>query len=412
MAYQRTLVNICLMSFAFASALFSAGRGEPDFHSLYEGRHWFALRDAVAKRDAGAFYRGAVESAFQQTKQAEADLTAVIRSAPHGGDANEAHSLLAGQYLRNGQYRAALEQVEVILRERPGSEDARGTQPLLKVLAQSPDQALVQKEASTVSMQDIDGNLFVPAKIEGRDANYAFDSGANFSLVSESEAARVGLVAQDVNSKMGTTSGAEAGFRVAVAKSLQLGGIRLANVAFLVFPDKQPPFNELPEGKRGIIGIPVLLALETIRWSPGGAFEAGGASQGGIADANLCFDGANPVVQVGFQNSVLDFTLDTGAQNTELHKAFAEGFPELMKSGKNESHVITGVGGSTRFDSITLASLSFRVGGRDVALHPAHVIRQKSSYTSAYFAGNLGMDLLNQARRITIDFQKMTLALE
>jgi hypothetical protein len=40
------------------------------------------------------------------------------------------------------------------------------------------------------------------------------------------------------------------------------------------------------------------------------------------------------------------------------------------------------------------------------------VLLQKSSGTSGMFEGNLGMDLLNQAHTITLNFQSMTLSLE
>jgi len=51
------------------------------------------------------------------------------------------------------------------------------------------------------------------------------------------------------------------------------------------------------------------------------------------------------------------------------------------------------------------------VGGRPVVLKPAHLLLHDNNSTSNRFAGNLGMDLLNQARVVEIDFQSMTLSL-
>jgi hypothetical protein len=187
----------------------------------------------------------------------------------------------------------------------------------------------------------------------------------------------------------------------------------LANVAFLVYPDQQPPFDELPAGERGILGIPVILALEKIRWTSDATFTAGWPTRaGGMEHANLCFENAFPVVQISFRHSVLDFTVDTGAQNTDLYQAFASTFSDLVKSGKRESHKLTGVGGSANVDSVILPLVTLRIGGHDVLLRPAHVLLQKSSGTSGMFEGNLGMDLLNQAHTITLNFQSMTLTLE
>jgi hypothetical protein len=105
-------------------------------------------------------------------------------------------------------------------------------------------------------------------------------------------------------------------------------------------------------------------------------------------------------------------TAKLGAQNTDLYQAFANTFSDLVKSGKRESHKLTGVGGSANVDSVILPSVTLRIGGHDVLLQPAHVLLQKSSGTSGMFEGNLGMDLLNQAHAITLNVQSMTLTLE
>lgn len=120
-------------------------------------------------------------------------------------------------------------------------------------------------------------------------------------------------------------TGAPVSVRVAVVDNLSIGHIQLANVAFLVYPDQQPPFDELPAGERGILGIPVILALETIRWTSDATFTVGWPTKGGgTGQANLCFEGAFPVVQIGFRHSLLDFTVDTGAQNTDLYQGFRQ----------------------------------------------------------------------------------------
>ncbi len=396
-----------------ATPFLGADERETNVRSLSDGHHWFALRNLVMRGKISGFYRGAVECAFNRPKAAKEDLAAVIRNAPHSADAYEARSLLAGLYLRNGQFREALAEVDAMLAERPGAEDAKNIKPLFSALSQFPDQRVVHKEISTVAIHIKDGNVFLPLKINGTRASYIVDTGFSTSAVSESEAVRLGLAIHNISTKTDSITGAPVGIRVAVADNLNIGYTQLANVAFLVYPDKQPPFDELPAGERGILGIPVILALETIRWTSEATFTAGWPTRaGGMKHANLCFENAFPVVQIGFRQSVLDFTVDTGAQNTDLYQAFANTFSHLVKSGKKESRKLTGVGGSANVDSVVLPSVTLRIGGHDVLLRPAHVLLQKSSGTSGMFAGNLGMDLLNQAHTITLNFQSMTLTLE
>jgi hypothetical protein len=115
-------------------------------------------------------------------------------------------------------------------------------------------------------------------------------------------------------------------------------------VAFLVFPDDQPPFKDQPVGSRGLIGIPVLLAFERFVWGSDKKFEIGSKPVNASAlRPNLCFDGNTPVTQLQFQNRNLTFVLNTGAANTDLFPPFAAAFPELIQSSqKTDSYKMEG----------------------------------------------------------------------
>jgi len=54
--------------------------------------------------------------------------------------------------------------------------------------------------------------------------------------------------------------------RTAVAAPVAVGGTKLRDVAMLVMPDSQPPWNDFEAGRRGAVGLPVALALRTLRW--------------------------------------------------------------------------------------------------------------------------------------------------
>src|SRR5437868_14434035 len=94
-----------------------------------------------------------------------------------------------------------------------------------------------------------------------------FDTGANLSTLTESEALRFGMETQEVKGGVsGDVHGNTMSYRIAVAKSLVLGGIELSNVAFLVSSNEQQPFVDMEPGQRGLIGMPALLALGSITW--------------------------------------------------------------------------------------------------------------------------------------------------
>ncbi len=94
---------------------------------------------------------------------------------------------------------------------------------------------------------------------------------------------------------------------------------------------------------------------------------------------------------------------------TDLNEGFARALPGLVKTGQKESRPITGYGGSNTYDSVLLGPVVFRVGGSDVTLKSSHVF---PSHSLGKFDGNLGNDILNQAKSVTLDFETMELLLE
>ena len=129
--------------------------------------------------------------------------------------------------------------------------------------------------------------------------------------------------------------------------------------------------------------------------------------------SNLAFDGMTPFTQVIVEHRKLEFSLDTGETRSILYAPFAKAFPDIVKAtGHKESHKLTGLAGSSSYDSVVLPSVTLTLGGLDTRLAPAPVLVQESSDKSNLVFGNLGRDLLNQARTITFDFHAMTLDLQ
>lgn len=106
--------------------------------------------------------------------------------------------------------------------------------------------------------------------------------------------------------------------RVVAADQFTVGNFRFKNVAFVVFPDDQKPFREMPAGERGIIGLPTLLAFRNFSWRSDGVFEFGLRRGKKVSEPNVSFDEQYVLAQVEFKNSKLTFGLDTGGETTTL----------------------------------------------------------------------------------------------
>jgi predicted aspartyl protease len=375
----------------------------------------FRLRDEVAQNPASLdFYAGEVACAFNDVATCEEKFKKVTAAEPNSMVAAGGHHILAYALLREGRFARALHELDALLAIDPKDPDANDTRPFFEALSHFPDQTVQENSAGKATVHMRDGRL--PLLINGKKAFYFIDTGANLSTLTESEALRLGMEIKDVNATGGSTdiNGNRVLLRVARAKSVALGGIALNNVAFLVTSNDQPPFADMKTGERGLIGLPVLIALGSIKWTRKGTFEVDRSPRpANIAAANLCFDDLSLIVEASFDQHALPFALDTGATTTDLWARFADVAADLInKSGTRESHTVTGLGGSQRFDTASIPKVTLLLGGRTVTLQPAHILAAEQKSEAKWLYGNLGMDLLDQAQTVAIDFGTMILALD
>ncbi len=406
-AIHTGLVGFCFL-FPLVASCFGADTER--FKSLFNSHRWFELRDTVKKTNAPLFYQGAVACTFNRVSECERLLARVIKSQANSAKKIEAHKLLVSAYLRRGEYREALAHLDALRALDATNSELGDSIPLLETLRNTQDQEIVSNGSSKLQLRDAG----LPIQINGIQATYWFDTGADTSCIKESEAKRFGLRVSELPIKVGGVTGAETESRIAVANDVAIGPFRLRHVVFRVFADDQPPFNQSPPGQGGLIGIPVLLALQRFGWNSQDQFEIDPSlPKKQVPHAELCFDGNHPVVQVVYDNRRLSFTLDTGATNTDLYLPFAKEFPRRVNARtKTDAYKMEGVGGTQTMQAAVLPSLRFRIGGFPVELRSATVLLSYTLEASHFFYGNLGIDALQQAHKTTLDFRTMTLTLE
>jgi len=380
-----------------------------NLRSLFAARQWFTLREALDSKKSPTFYRGAVAAAFNQADDAEKLLRSVIKAAPRSEQSEEAYELLAHLYLQTGQYGRLKTDLKRRRIEFPDRPDVRRDYAALGPLLALPNQTTTKIGHAVLRHDD---GLFVPLSLNGRPATYFIDTGAGISAMSESEAKRLGMTILETAGEMGTSTSRQTQFHVAVAKQFMLGATQLKNVSFAIFRDDQEPWVHLAAGRRGLLGIPVLLAAQRLRWARHGTVEIGpGAARRGVRKANLCFDEDQLMAAVRFGRQDIPLRLDTGAVNTEFYGPFADQFQRLVaERGKKSSHELRGIGQVEVIESLTLPEINLVLGGLEVALRPVPVLLKQVGHKRCF--GNIGMDLLKQAAAFEIDFRSMTLDLE
>jgi len=384
-----------------------------DFKVLYEAHEWMKLKAAVKGSKAPAFYQGAVAAVFNDAAVAEKYLNQAIKSSPNSEQVSDAYSLLTQTYIRNGQYSRAVSAIDEGLKLKPNDIGLKNARALFGALAKIPEQTVITHGFSKIQYTLRDGNLFVPVQLNETPVKGLVDTGANFSLISFSEAKRLGLAIRDANgATMGDSAGADVAFQIAEADSLIIGKVKLRHVIFFVMRDDQQPFVELPEGERMIIGFPVLFALQAFGWDRSGNFEIG-LAQERRSPSNIWFEGSEVVFQGQFNNSKIGIFLDTGATRTRVLSRFAKEFPSVVDAyGIKSKDRVTGVGSSVEVDSMTLPELKFRISASEVILRQAKVLVKDTASNNDWYHVWIGMDLLKQPRRVSVDFRSMSVKAE
>ena len=405
MNWKRLALLFCFIVLS-CSATF-AQRAE-QLKKLYDDHDWLQLREAVRTGNASAFYQGVAASISNDVVNTERHFQSVLKSSPTPTEADDAYSFLTQTYMRVGRYRDAFEVVERALKVKPDNEGFKNVHRLLGALSKYPEQSVATRRYSRLRYKMNDGNLFVPVQINGHSVSALVDTGANFSLISTEEAKRLGLTIRDGEGAMiGDSSGANVDFRLALAEKFTIGHVELRNAVFFVMRDDQQPFVNLPIGERVIVGMPILLALQTIRFDRSGTFEVDLSSNRRRA-SNMYFEGSEAIFEGEFAKQRIKIFLDTGATRTRVLSLFANQFQSFVNEhGTKSSDRITGVGSSVEVESMMLPEVKFRVTGTDLILKPAQVVLKDTAANTRWYHVWIGMDLLRQSRAVTIDFKAM-----
>jgi clan AA aspartic protease (TIGR02281 family) len=413
---MNTGIQVQTAALLISSAIFcivsGCSRAIPDrrraeLDSLRQTRDWFKLRDAVESGRADPHYRALVAWMFHDMDAAEKYADEVLqRAAPGSDDANQAHYILGDIYERWGLYRKALSELQVS-RQSSGTPIDGNRIALLSAIAGFPPQSVVARSYSKVRWNADHGIPAITASVNGNRADFFVDTSATDCVITQAEAERLGLrVLPAPGFSIGTASGG-VDASVAVADELAVGGFRLHNVVFVVIPTvKGGPKNIAIRA----LGLPVLLAFQTLRWNRDGLFEIAFPAEAADARrANLCLD-SWPIVQADFQGVPVMAQLDSGANTTHLLPRFAKEFPHAVPAGAGKDTLLEfGASGAFQRDATTIPEVRLRIGGFDWLLKPAELMDGEIESARPWHA-KIGSDLFSQAQSVTIDFRAMRLS--
>ncbi len=406
--------------FAIAFCLSGHAGDLAQLRQLHEKNRIFQLREALQQPgwddSETLFYRTAVQARFGQEPEAIEGLRKFLASHPKSDLARQAYEELGSALVRTRRYGEAARAWSEALRltplkdeDRPGTENTRA---LYQALSDVPPQTIrfdhertIEASRSTLGIWD------VPVEVNDRRGDWVFDTGANESTLSESEALRLGLAIRDASVYVKGSTDKKNSLRLAVAPELRFAGARLNHVVFLVLSDEALYIGPIKYQIRGILGLPVLRALGAVGISEKGTVRMENKDEGRHGDPNLFFDEMTPIVEARHAGHRLEMLLDTGANKSAAHPSLRAAMDRDELSGiKVKQNTSGGAGGIVHRTINMIPSLRLEILDRTAELMNLTLLLKQPPGAVNYRDGVIGMDALSGG--FMLDFRCMQLRLD
>jgi hypothetical protein len=354
------------------------------------------------------FYRAQIACRFGQEADGVELLRRFLRTDPDSRSAREASEQMAAALLRIGRYREAVEAFDAAFRLTPPKDRDENSRNLIASLIDVPPMSLeTGQEPPVKARRNLGGGWNVPVDFDGSPGELDFDTGANFSLISESEAARLGLTIRDSTAYVNGGTGGRTHTRLAVAPNLRIGPAHLHNVVFLVVPDKALYVPPLHASMPGFLGIPAIRALRHAGIASDGTMRLGPLTAGSQQTPNLFFDAQQLIVELSHQRRPLQLFLDTGANSSGLFPSVRQTLtPQEAAAMTTTQQKTVSVGGKIVKQKIgQLPLFQLLVLDTPLDLRNASFLPGRADADPRYRDGILGIDALFGG--FDLDFQNM-----
>ena len=395
----------------------ATGPADPYLWTLYERGDFFGLRAALDTirgpvTPTVLLVRAATTQAFNDSSGANRELAGLARRRDQLSPAFvlELARLRFRADMRAYQYAAAANDAREFLALSPPDSamraDVENDARIAQVLRDVPPQRVLRRAATELRLS---ANGRVPLQIGDSERAYLLDTGASFSVITRSEADRLGLAVRRAGVAVGTSTDTRVRADVAVAPRVRVGPIELSDVIFLVLPDQALTFGpslHIP----GLIGFPVAAALGELEFRREGLLRIP-ARVPVRTGGNLALRHFTPIARITIEGQPAICELDTGAGETVLLQPFYDRFQRrIEKLGHPETVRTLGAGGSRAIGSFVLRDMQLVVGGARLTLPRLRVFTQSVAIDPTQLSDcRLGQDVLRSFPGYIINFRSMNL---
>ena len=236
-------------------------------------------------------------------------------------------------------------------------------------------------------------------------APWILDTGANFSVVSETFARQLGLTLSTGVAHTQGATGAENPLHTAILDTLPIGSATLHNVVLLVLPDAN---LTIQAGRKAyvipaILGYPVFQALGIIRFTHDHHFQAGPALPLTGESSPIYMEKLNILFSARTHNLPRPFLFDSGANATTFFLPYYREFTADLLHQAQGTRNGYGAGGTSTDHVYVLGRVDLELANHIIDLNHIAVFNNPQNTLSDEYEGSLGRDLINSLDSLTLD---------
>ena len=283
--------------------------------------------------------------------------------------------------------------------------DLKNELNLWKALSNQPSQLVKYKNHSVIKL--IDGSR-IPTIVNSAKSsvNLTFDTGANVNIIISSLVDSLGIKRLKGTINIKGILGNDIPAEIALAKSIKFGNVELENVVFVVFPDSVLYFPHANFQIYGILGYPVISALQEIQLTkeneliiPSKTTES--------SYSNLAMDYLTPILELVSENDTLLFTFDTGAEKTWIYDKYYKANENEIKKNHEITQLKLGGAGGLVTHNVYLIDFPIKIGDQPLNLDSAVLFPTSIGVEHEKYTGNLGLDAIKSFDKMTLNFEDM-----
>lgn len=283
---------------------------------------------------------------------------------------------------------------------------------ITKGLADVPPQTIERSgDVDLKYKRDLVNLIRIPVTMNGETENFIFDTGANFSTISESQAKKMGIKMLNANFAVTSSSKSAVDSKLGIADKLEIGNMIFRNVVFIVLPDKSLKFAGGIYKIKGIIGLPVIEQMQHVQITKD-HFISSLTPDTTRHDFNLGLEGNTPFVSVSFFGVDKSYVFDTGAAGSVFGTKFNNTYHDSLQDPKESTQHVGGAGGMQKVNTKVVKNVRYTFAGKSGTLKRIAIQMNGVADALGNHYGIVGEDIFMQWKTMTIDFVEMYVELK